>query len=180
MKSDFTDEDYAEQQASHSAVYMLRTVQQHHVQLGIMADQKANILVGVCLVIVTICFSQVGRGAFPPALGVWGIFSIIAAALGIFAVMPRTPSAAMTVSPTSNMLFCGIFARLSEKDFTDKIMATIQSDDLIYRAMIRDIHQIGQVLHLKKFRYIGYSYRVFVIGLLVSLITMILDVAGAF
>lgn len=174
------EEDVTEVQASHSAVYMLRTVQQHHVQLGIMADQKANILVGVCLVIVTVCLSQVGKGPFPPALGVWGLFSVFAAALGIFAVMPRAPKMSITVSPGSNLLFCGIYSHLSEKDFTDRMLAILQSDTMIYRAMIRDIHQIGQVLHLKKFRYIGYSYRVFVVGLVVSILTMVLDVAGAF
>lgn len=164
---------------SHAAVYMLRTVQQHHVQLSLMADQKANILVGACLVIVTICFTQIGVGNIVPALVVWGVFSIGAAATGALAVLPRFSSKSRIIRHR-NPLFFGGFATLSDEEYADEMMGILEDDTRIMKAMIRDIHQLGCVLHFRKYRYLNLGYKVFLIGLLLTLVTAVLDFAGVF
>ena len=44
--------------ASNSIDHMLRTTQQHHVQLSFMADQKANIIIAFSSVLLTISFAN--------------------------------------------------------------------------------------------------------------------------
>ena len=51
----------------------------------------------------------------------------------------------------------------------------LSSDQSIYFAMARDFYQIGQVLYRKKYRYLGYSYRAFVIGLVLTLASLCLE-----
>ena len=46
------------------AIYMVRTMQQHHVQLSIMADQKANMLIGATFVVLTLAIGQSQSSSF--------------------------------------------------------------------------------------------------------------------
>ncbi len=157
---------------SHSAVYMLRTVQQHHVQLSAMADQKASIMVGACLIVVTICATQIGNGNLHPSLFVWAAFSLAAAAVGVLAVLPRFASRkTSSINPHRNLLFFGNFADLSDEEYGEEMLAIVRHDESVMRAMIRDIHQMGKVLHFKKYRYLAMSYHIFLWGLLASLVT---------
>jgi hypothetical protein len=43
------------------------------------------------------------------------------------------------------------------------------------RAMLRDIHQNGMVLQRKKYCFLGLAYRVFLIGLTLTLVTFLID-----
>jgi len=43
--------------------------------------------------------------------------------------------------------------------------------------MLRDMYQNGQVLYRRKYRYLGYAYRVFVIGLVVTLASFVIELA---
>jgi hypothetical protein len=46
----------------------------------------------------------------------------------------------------------------------------LENKSKLYETMVRDIYEIGQVLKKKKYKYLKLSYRVFTIGLLVSLL----------
>ena len=43
-------------------------------------------------------------------------------------------------------------------------LAQLGSDDSIYRTMARDIYQNGTVLAHKKYRMLGWAYRLFLVG----------------
>ncbi|HHJ35784.1 MAG TPA: hypothetical protein ENJ87_08450, partial [Gammaproteobacteria bacterium] len=51
-RSAWLDKHQASQQGD--VIYVLRTTQQHHVMLGMMADQKANIILGAFLIFITV------------------------------------------------------------------------------------------------------------------------------
>ena len=83
------------------------------------------------------------------------------------AVLPRvTPSP--DLRPDANFLFFSNFAGLEEADFITAIKARMQDDDMIYTVMLRDMYQNGVVLARRKYRYLAYAYRVFIIGLTCS------------
>ncbi|MGF1657746.1 MAG: Pycsar system effector family protein [Verrucomicrobiales bacterium] len=165
---------------SHAAIYMLRTVHQHHVHLSAMADQKASILLGACLLVATICFSQIGNEAAHPSLYVWAAFSIVAAAVGVLAVLPRFGSKKKTRHNSHpNLLFFGSFAEMSDEQFGEAMLQVTRNDETVMQAMIRDIHQMGKVLRFKKYRYLALSYQVFLWGLLASLGTAVVTFLAA-
>ena len=62
------------------------------------------------------------------------------------------------------MLFFGIFTRMGEEEFIDAVTARLQTTTRIYRTMARDIYQNGTVLQNKKYRLLGYAYRIFLVG----------------
>jgi hypothetical protein len=150
---------------SPNAVHLMRTTQLAHLQLSAMADQKASILMGASFVIFTITIGQ-ARGTTPPLpLLILGAAAFLSA---ICAVLCVVPAFRRRKAGTVNLLFFGSFTQLSEEEFTEQILAKLGDDDTIYRATARDIYQNGCVLQHKKYRMLGWAYRIFLAGLVAS------------
>jgi hypothetical protein len=161
---------------SPNAIHILRTTQQTHYQLSQMADQKASILMGATFVIFTITIGQAkgGTGAPLPLL-VLGAFAFVSA---VFAVLAILPAIHMKEAGPINLLFFGSFSQLDEDDYIDRMLDCVGDDETIYRTMINDIYQNGRVLDRKKYRLLGHAYRVFLVGLTLSLAAFIVQYIG--
>ena len=57
---------------------------------------------------------------------------------------------------------------MGEEEFIDELTARLRTEDSIYRTMARDIYQSGTVLQHKKYRMLGWAYRIFLVGLVAS------------
>lgn len=150
-----------------NAIHLLRTMQAHHVTLSAMADQKANILIGVNSVIFALVVRE-GSAMTPPML-VLAASSSLAAILCMLAVVPSIGGAGPkqpVMEP--NILFFGAFTNLSEAEFVAELDVINCDDARIRQAMARDVYQLGHVLKFKKYRYLAMAYRVFIIGLLLT------------
>jgi hypothetical protein len=149
-------------------IHLLRTTQTIHVQLSQMADQKASILMAATFVIFTITISQ-SRGVMPPLpLAILGGFAFLSAVLAMSAVLPVTGGGRRAKAMPLNLLFFGSFTDLDEADYIARLRAGVVSDDGVIELMARDIYQNGQVLRRKKYRLLGWAYRVFLVGLVSS------------
>ncbi|MEO1133777.1 MAG: Pycsar system effector family protein [Cyanobacteria bacterium J06639_1] len=155
-----------------STIYLLRTAQQHHVQLSAMADRKAGILIGSSFVVLAIVLTELERGTLPLPLCIFAIFTFLSAGLSVMAVIPRLGDRRARDSDF-NTLFFGHFAHLSEGDYCDRVFDVLQSEEKVYKAFVRDIYQMGKVLYEKKYRYLSYSYRTFMVGLCATLIAVL-------
>ena len=149
-----------------NAVHMMRTTQLAHFQLSAMADHKASILMGATFVIFTITIGQARGSAAPLPLLILGGAAFFSAIFAVLSILPMT----RTRKPKGplNVLFFGSFTQLSEDDFTEEVISRLRSEDSIYRTMAHDIYQNGMVLQHKKYRLLGYAYRIFLIGLVAS------------
>ncbi len=150
-----------------NAIHLVRTAQQMQLQLSQMADQKASILMGATFVSFTIAIGQVSSGGISPALIILATFAFLAAVLAMMVVMPRVG----TLPPEmvdGSLLFFGAFSQIPEEEFVAKLKGRLVADDLVYTTMIRDMHQNGQVLASRKYRFLGYAYRTFLTGLVLS------------
>ena len=149
-----------------NAAHLMRTTQLAQLQLSAMADTKANILMGATFVIFTITIGQArGGGASLPLLILGGaaFFSAVFAMLSVIPKIGRDD-----VGAGSNLLFFGVFTAMSEEAFIDAITDRLRTEEGIYRTMARDIHQNGMVLQHKKYRMLGWAYRVLLAGLVAS------------
>ncbi len=164
-------EGYKASASGANASNMLRTAQQIQYQLSQMADQKASMLMAATFVIFTITIGQARNGTMPAAaLMVLGGFAFVSAVLAVLAVLP---SIGPSRSGRINLLFFGSFTALDEEDYVERLLATLDSDDTMFRTMATDIYQNGRVLARKKYRLLGYAYRVFLTGLTASLVTFV-------
>jgi Family of unknown function (DUF5706) len=158
-----------------NAIHLVRTTQQVNVSLSQMADQKASILMGATFVVFTIGVGQAARQALSAPLVILIAFSFLSAMLAVFAIMP---SVTPTKNGSNNILFFGFFSRMTEAEYTEEVMANLHDDEHIYRTMLRDVYQNGLVLQNKKYKFLGYAYRVFLAGLVLTLISLMLDQFG--
>ncbi|HEU0133394.1 MAG TPA: Pycsar system effector family protein, partial [Allosphingosinicella sp.] len=145
-----------------SAVHMARSAVSNQMHLSAMADQKASILVGAAFVIFTIAVGHSEGKAPPPAILILGATAFLSA---VFAVLSILPAVSYRKSAPLNLMFFGSFASLEEEDYIERLLAEMGSDDRIYRVMARDIYQNGIVLARKKYRMLGWAYRIFLAGL---------------
>jgi len=155
------------------AVHLLRTTQQIQYQLSQMADQKASLLMGATFVIFTITIGQAKAGNAPVALLILGAAAFIAALLAVMAVLPSTKVPPKSDNP-SNMLFFGSFTQMREDEFVKLVLDTVTDSDAVYTAFAHDIYQNGRVLARKKYRLLGYAYRVLIGGLIASFVAFII------
>lgn len=159
-------------------VHLLRTTQQIQYQLSQMADQKANLLMGTTFVIFTITLGQAKSGNGPTtALLILGAAAFLSALLAVMAVLPSTKVPPRPDGP-ANLLFFGSFSQLTEDEFVARMLKTVQSHDAVFEAFAHDIYQNGRVLALKKYRLLGYAYKVLVVGLVGSAIAFVLHIAA--
>jgi hypothetical protein len=160
---------------SPQAIHLVRTTQQVNVTLSQMADQKASILMGATFVVFTISVGQASRGDFPYALMVLAISAFLSALFAIAAVLPSIKPPRADLHDHGNILFFGVFAQMSEVEYADRVLAVLRSDEDLFRAMLRDTYQNGLVLQRKKYRFLGYAYRIFLAGLTLTLIAFLAE-----
>lgn len=158
------------------SVALLRTVQQHHVQLSAMADQKAGFLIGGSVVLLGLVLGQISDGG-SVALLVAGTTAILTLALSIVAVIPRFYRAA-SEHERPNLMFFGVFAHLEEDEFIDQVIELTATPGGVRRAFLRDVHQMGKGLNATKFRYLAYAFRVALGGMALAFIAAIVDYAA--
>lgn len=158
-----------------NAVHLVRTTQQINVNLSQMADQKASILMGATFVVFTISVGQASREGMSIALFVLITFAFLSAMLAVFAIMPAVKP---QKNAGTNILFFGYFTAMSEEDYVEDLLDRLGNDETIYRTMLRDVYQNGQVLQNKKYRFLGYAYRAFLLGLVLTVLFLVLEKTG--
>ena len=161
-----------------STVYMLRTVQQHHVQLSVMADVKASILITAASILITAFVALTSSLGIEP--GIVAAVPFILASLGfaIYAVLPKGGGrdGPKPGTPGFNLFFFGHFGSLTEDEFTYAMMETIADTRTVYLNQIKDIYQLGQYLSASKYRYLRLSYFALFLGVVVGVITELVAV----
>jgi hypothetical protein len=149
---------------------LLRTVQQHHVQLSLMADTKASLLITISSIVLTIALSRSGDAQFRGALLTLAAACLLALLLAIVAVLPTfaRPRRGPRRGDKPNILFFGHFANMSEDDYFAEMERVISSDALAYEAAVRDIHSLGIYLYRKKYRFLRLAYVAILAGFLLA------------
>lgn len=153
---------------SSDAVHLLRTTQSVQYQLSQMADQKANMLLAITFVVFSLSLGQAKAGSAPSLpLLILGGFAFVAATLAVLAVQPavKTPPA---VTGPGNLIFFGAFSQMSEKEFVKTLVDSMDNSQSVFEIFAHDIYQNGRVLAAKKYRLLGYAYRVMLTGLFAS------------
>lgn len=154
------------------AIHLLRTTQTIQYQLSQMADQKASMLLGITFVIFTISIGQARGAQTPLAVLILGSSAFVAALLTVLAVLPAVKAPPRPNGP-ANVLFFGSFTQEHEDRYVEMLLEIVSDTETAYEAMARDIYQNGTVLARKKYKLLGYAYRVLLVGLVLSALTFL-------
>ncbi len=161
---------------------MFRTSYRVHMDLTALADSKANIMISINGLILSIILASVAPKIDSNAWLLLPTTVVLLSCLAaiIFAVLsarPRINASTITLdavrSGKVNLLFFGNYRGLEEDQFVKGMSDLAMAPDLLYRTMMRDLYGIGNVLN-KKFELLRKSYMVFMYGLTISVLSFIL------
>ena len=149
-------------------IYVLRTAQQHHVTLGMIADQKANIILGVYLIFIT-ATQRLYESHDQYAIPIWVLsaFFTLSAVFALLVIAPRFRSQNPASGSKSNLLFFGSFTLMQQDEFIQTLKDNMQTNEQAHTLMMKDIYQIGKVLN-KKYKNLRLSYVFIGIGVIAT------------
>lgn len=152
------------------------------LQLSAMADLKANMLLTMSSVVITLAAPHVAKPHLRWPLVVLIVFCLLTILLASYAAMPKAvPFLAKSVPPadfhcpTFNLLFFGDYSRMSYDQFITAMDQVMNDHNLVYESMVREIYLAGTYLGTKKFRYVQLAYIAFMTGLVTSGIAILLS-----
>ena len=162
---------------------MFRSTYRVHLDLTSLADSKANIMISINGLILSIILAAIAPKIDTNA---WLVFPtvtmlvscVVAIIFAVLAARPRgKPQANLTLDDVLNrdvnLLYFGNSSQLSEGDFITGLTRMVENQDDLYRNMMRDIYGMASVLS-RKFALLRTSYTVFMIGVSVSVLAFIL------
>lgn len=159
--------------------YLLQQTRVHHMQLSSMADLKANMLLTMASIVVTLAAPHAMKaGSQLPLLVLIG-FSLLTILLAAYAVMPKLPfighhaTAPEMRNPQFNLLFFGDFTGLSYEQFEGEMERIMNDPSQVYQVQLREIYSLGVFLAQKKYRFLRLAYTSFIVGLFASFITLL-------
>lgn len=150
---------------------LLRTAQQHHVQLSVMADIKANIIITVSSIVLTMTLGRVNDPDLRLSALTLLVFTLLALLLAILAVLPKYRPLRLrstTLPPNFNLFFFGHFAELSRERFLEEVAQKMKADGIVYDTMARDLYSLGYYLAHYKYRFLRWSYLFFLAGFVLA------------
>jgi len=157
---------------------MYRTTYRTHVNLSSIADNKANIMLSINAIVISIVLPQLlPRFSENPRLILPTIIMLSVCLIAIiFATLSTRPKITEgkiaredIKDRKGNLLFFGNYYKMKMEDFHWGMMEMIKDSDYLYSTMTRDLYFLGIVL-AKKYRYLSICYGVFMYGMVVSVI----------
>ena len=169
--------------ASKGVETMFRTTLANHLRLSEMADQKANLMISINAILISITMSSflkpvtgMERLVIPEILLL--IVSLITVIISIFATKP-TFSLKKKMAPDAlddpsskrpvDLLFFGDYTQLTAAEYRKQVRDLIEDDKRLYNSLIDNIYAQGRVL-VKKYRLLTIAYTFFMIGFSVVVI----------
>ncbi|MGZ5133771.1 MAG: Pycsar system effector family protein, partial [Flavitalea sp.] len=157
---------------------MLRLTSDNHLELSGMADGKANILISVNAIIISVILTvllrrlEIDTHLTIPTI-IFLAFSVITIVIAILATRPQITQGVFSrediINKRTNLLFFGNFHKASLEEYEWGMAQMMKDQDYLYGSLIKDIHHLGVVLG-RKYRLIRIAYSVFMIGIIISVI----------
>ncbi len=160
---------------SRTAQMMFKTASRNHIDLAALADNKANIMLSVSTLIVTVVvpwsIRQMTSGDFylvPPvlALVITSMVSMVFATLATRPIKMRGNTSKEEIkSGKSNLFFFGNFYNMEFSRFDEGIEEVINDDEALESSIKRDLYYLGKSLG-KKYSQLRICYTVFMFGII--------------
>jgi multidrug transporter EmrE-like cation transporter len=155
---------------------MFRVTLRNHIDLSDIADTKANILLSVNAIILSLVLSNLISKLDNNAYLIWPTiifvtFTVVSMILSVLATRPNVTSGQFTKEDVENkkvnLLFFGNFHKMKLDDFEWAMNQLMKDKDYLYNSLIKDLYFLGKVLD-RKYKILRITYTIFIIGILIS------------
>lgn len=152
----------------------------NHIKLSDIADTKANILLSVNAIIISLLLANLIPKLDSPSNSyliyptvIFVLFSIASMIMSVLATRPKVNNTDVVEEEIkkkdTNFLFFGNFHTMELSEFKYKIRDIIKNKESIYDSLSMDLYYLGKVLQ-EKYRLLRWTYTVFLIGVILSVI----------
>ncbi len=153
-----------------------RVALRNHIKLSDIADTKANILLSVNAIIISLVLanliSKLDNNAYliyPTAI--FTLSCVISMVLSIIATRPNITSGEFTKEDVANknvnLTFFGNFHQMKLEEYEWAVRELIKDKDYVYNSLTKDLYFLGKVLE-RKYRILRITYTTFMIGMIIS------------
>ena len=163
---------------------VFRITLKNHIKLSDIADTKANILLSVNAIIISIALSNLipkldnpsNKYLIIPTV-IFILFTVAAIILSVIATRPNVTSGKFTKEDVENkkvnLLFFGNFHKMTLTEFEWAMNEMLLDKEYMYSSMIKDLYFLGLVLQ-RKYKILRVTYTLFMTGIIVSLIAFLI------
>lgn len=165
---------------SPGAQTFFRTNYRTHINLSAIADQKANIMISVNAILISVMISVISYRNMtetnPAVLMPVVIFLVTGLSSLIFAVLAARPKVTSVINDSTpidvakrNLMFFGNFTALKLERYEQLMDEMFKDSDMLYGNMTRDLYNLGKVLD-RKYRFLSISYNIFMVGFVATVL----------
>lgn len=160
---------------------MFRVALRNHITLSDIADTKANILLSVNAIIISLVLSNLiskldnpsNQYLIIPTL-IFTLFTVISMVMSIMATRPNVTKGKFSKEDVNNkkvnLLFFGNFHQMKLDDFEWAMEEMMKDRDYLYSSLTKDLYFLGLVLN-RKYNLLRHTYSVFMVGIVVSVVS---------
>ncbi|MCB4807617.1 DUF5706 domain-containing protein [Tamlana sp. 62-3] len=156
-----------------------RVALRNHIKLSDIADTKANILLSVNAIIISLVLANlISKLDSNPYLiyptAIFTLSCVISMVLSIIATRPNITSGEFTKEDVANkkvnLTFFGNFHKMSLEEYDWAVKELLKDKNYVYSSLTKDLYFLGKVLE-RKYRILRITYTIFMIGMIVSVIS---------
>ena len=163
---------------------LFRVTLNNHTSLSGIADSKANILLSVNAIIISIALSTLIPKLDSPKnvhlmvpTFIMLMSSVITIIFAILSTRPKVTKGVFTREDIENkkvnLLFFGNFYKMPLEEYQWAMNEMMKDREYLYNSMIKDLYFLGLVLE-KKYRLLRVAYNFFMIGIIISVIAFVI------
>ena len=155
-----------------------RVALRNHIKLSDIADTKANILLSVNAIIISLVLANlISKLDTNPYLvyptAIFTLSCVVSMVLSIIATRPNITSGEFTKEDVANqevnLTFFGNFHKMQLTEFEWAISELLKDKNYVYKSLTKDLYFLGKVLE-RKYRILRITYTIFMIGMIVSVL----------
>ncbi len=164
---------------------LFRVTMRNHLKLSDIADTKANILLSVNAIIISLAIanlipdltapSDAGTTVMIPTF-ILMIFSVASIIGAIMSTRPNVTSGEFTREEVKNgdvnVLFFGNFHRMPYEQFEWAMHEILNNQTDVYESLMKDLYMLGVVLN-RKYYLLRITYTIFMVGIVLSVLSFI-------
>lgn len=171
---------YKEESPERGIQTLYRVTMTNHLKLSDIADTKANILLSVNAIVISLALSNLipkldnssNTYLIVPSV-IFVFFAVVSMILSVLATRPNVTAGKFSKEDVENkkvnLLFFGNFHRMSLEDYDWAMKELIKDKDYIYSTLTKDLYFLGKVLD-RKYKILWWTYTIFIIGMTLSVI----------
>lgn len=163
---------------------LFRVTLGNHTRLSGIADSKANILLSVNAIIISIALSSIIPKLDSPSNAhlvvptfIMLMSSVITIIFAILSTRPKVTSGFFTRDDVEakkvNLMFFGNFYKMPLEDYDWAMNEMMKDRDYLYSTMIKDLYYLGLVLQ-RKYNLLRIAYNFFMFGLIITVISFVI------